>query len=256
MRYIFSLLIFITMMIPLFANNLYTVDNPTAAQLERGEARVDMKLYKENGIAIGADVGLFENFQFGVSYCTTNLIGDKEPEWLNKVEFKGRFRIINEDILTPALSIGVDTQGHGAYSKANKRYDMMSKGLYTVASKNFNFLGLLGFDVGCNYTFEKSNTQNKHFDIFAGAYKTIGEPVTVFIDWSAGINDYTDENYDELPSDIQRIIGRGRSYINTGVQVSLTENFALKLLMYDMFRNKRTTELFDRALILDYRWHF
>jgi len=256
MKYILTILIFICIIPQIYAINLYTVDNPTAAQLDRGEARIDMKLFKQNGIAMGADVGLFESFQFGVSYSTTNLIGDQEPEWLNKVEFKGRFRAVNETIASPAVSIGIDTQGHGVYSKANKRYDMMSKGLYAVASKNFNFLGLIGFDIGANYTFEKSNTKDKHFDLFAGAYKTIGSQITVYIDWSAGLNDYTDDDYRELHPDIENIIGRGRSYFNTGVQVDLTENFALKLLMYDMFRNKRTTELFDRALILDYRWHF
>jgi len=230
-----------------WADNLYTVHNPTAGQLARGEARIHQKMYKNNGIFLGADVGLFEIFQFGVAYGAENVVGDKQPEYLNRVEFKGRFRIINETFALPAFSLGVDTQGHGHYYKSDKRYDIMSKGAYLVASKNFNLLGLLGFDLGVNYTFEKVYGNDTHLDAFIGMYKTIGETVTVFADWSGGFNDDTREN---------NTIGKGRTYLNTGIQVQMTDNLSLKLLMYDMFRNRYENELFDRALILDYRWQF
>jgi len=256
MRYLFIILLFISLFLPVYAKNLYTVDNPTAAQLDKGEARVDLKSFKNNGIFIGADVGLFESFQFGVAYGAENIVGDQKPEWLNKVEFRGRFRLINETVMTPAVSIGVDTQGHGHYLKDKKRYEMMSKGVYAVGSKNFQFLGLLGFDLGCNYTFEKTNLPNRQFDIFAGVYKTIGDQVTVFADWSAGLNDYNSNVPTEKWDDLKEVIGKGRTYLNTGVEVSLSEHFALKLLMYDMFRNRDKAELFDRALLLDYHWYF
>jgi len=237
----------------IWADNLYTVHNPTAGQLDRGEARLHQKMFKNNGIFLGADVGLFEVFQFGVAYGAENVVGDKQPEYLNRVEFKARFRIINESFALPAFSLGVDTQGHGHYYKKEKRYDIMSKGAYLVASKNFKFLGLMGFDGGMNYTFENVDNGETRFDIFLGMYKTIGDVVTVYADWSAGIND--DKRESATIHDVSAI-GKGRTYLNTGVQVQVTENLALKLLMHDMFRNRDGNELFDRSLILDYRWHF
>jgi len=230
-----------------WADNLYTVHNPTAGQLDRGEARIYQKMYKNNGIILGADVGLFEIFQFGVAYGAENVVGEKKPEYLNRVEFKSRFRLISETFALPAFSLGIDTQGHGHYYKNDKRYDIMSKGAYLVASKNFNFLGLMGFDMGINYTFEKVFSNDTHLDAFLGMYKTIGDAVTVFADWSGGFNDDTREN---------NTIGKGRTYLNTGIQVQMTENLSLKFLMYDMFRNRYENELFDRALILDYHWYF
>jgi len=239
-------LLFIIVFVALLSNNLYSVLSPTAAILSRGEARVYQKIYKNNSLSFGADVGLIDNFQFGVSYGAEQLVGDLEPEWRNTPDVNVRFRIINEDLDIPAIAIGIDTQGHGHFHKHYKRYDIMSKGAYIVGSKNFSFLGLMGFDFGLNFSFEHPDHKN-HFDSFTGLYKTIGNDVTIYADYSFGFNDYKKGN---------NITGRGKGYLNTAVQLRLSDNLSMKLLMYDMLQNRRTTNLFDRALLIDYRWFF
>jgi hypothetical protein len=234
--------------ITLTANNLNIVSIPTAGVLSRGEARIHQKIYKNNGLAVGADVGLFENFQFGVAYGVEHLIGDRDPNWHNKIDFHGRYRIINETIGFPAIAVGIDTQGHGHYDKRVKRYEIKSKGAYVVLSKNFAFMGLMGFDVGTNYTFETNDKNGRKLDAFAGMYKTIGDDLTVFLDYSAGFND---REKGDLHS------GLGRGYLNSGIQMRFSDNLSMKFLMYDMLQNRRSSsKYFDRALLIDYRWFF
>ena len=244
-----TLIMLITILVlkPLYANDLYTVINPTAGILGKGEARIHQKVFKHNGMIIGTDVGLFDNFYFGVAYGAEQVVGDQKPIWYNKVDFHARFRIINETLTTPAIAIGVDTHGNGAYYKSQRRYDYKSKGAYCVASKNFEFLGLIGFDFGFNYTFEGKNDNEESFDIFTGVYKTIGQSLVIFSDFSAGIND-NDKNCD--------LSGRSRGYFNTGAQLKINEQLTIKLLMHDLFENKRNTNYFDRAIVIDYRWFF
>ncbi len=227
---------------------LYTVENPTCGVLSKGEARIFQKVYKENGMMIGTEVGLFDNFAFGVSYGAEHLVGDQKPEWHNKVDFYARFRFIQETIHYPAFAIGVNTQGHGVYYNDRKRYDIKSKGAYLVASKNYSFMGLIGFDAGVNYTFEdEKDYDNTNIDLFTGVYKTIGQNLTIFADYSFGLND-NDDNSD--------LSGRGKGYFNTAVELKISEQLTIKLLLHDLFKNKPQTEVFDRSLLIDYRWFF
>lgn len=247
MRNFILILLSMLFIASLFANNLYTVDCPTAGLLSKGEARIHHKIFKNNGLVVGTDVGLFDSFQFGVSYGAEQLVGDQDPVWMNKVDFKARLRLINESLQYPAFAIGVDTQGHGSYHKDLKRYDIKSKGAYLVASKNYSFAGLLGFDFGANYTFENEDDDEEKFDAFAGMYKTLGDNLVLFADFSAGINDNNQDN---------KMAGRGRGYLNTGIQLRVNDQLTIKLLMHDLLQNRRNTQLFDRSLLIDYRWFF
>ena len=237
--------------LPLIANNLFLVENPTAGILSRGEARINMKVFQNNGFLIGADVGLFDNFQFGLSVGGNEIVGRNEPEF-NKVDYKAKFRIFNETLMFPAIAIGVDTQGHGRYFKEQNRYDIMSKGAYLVASKNYSLLGLFGFDIGFNYTFEDTGDFNDEYDIFAGIYKTLGENLILFADFSAGLNDRKLNNEE----DIYDILTRRRGFLNTGVEFQINDQLTIKFLMHDLFRNKHETKYFDRSILIDYRWFF
>jgi hypothetical protein len=235
----------------LYTNNINSVLSPTAGVLSRGEARIHQKIYRADSMSIGAEVGLFENFMFGLSYGAEHIVGDQKPVWYNRVDPKIKYRIINETLEIPAIAIGIDTQGHGLYNKQTKRYDIKSKGLYAVASKNFTFLGLLGVDFGANFTFERADSDDKrYFDMFAGMYKTLGNSVIIYAEFIGALNDY-DRNNDEVDRG-----NRGNPYVNTAVQIQVSDNLSMKLQMFDMFRNRHESKLFDRAILLDYRWFF
>jgi hypothetical protein len=248
MKRMFFAIIIISLCISLYANHLFTVDNPTCGILSKGEARIFQKVYKNNGMLVGTEVGLFDNFSFGVAYGAEQLVGEQEPEWHNTIDFFARFRIIQESIHYPAFAIGINTLGHGTYYNDKKRYDIKSKGAYIVASKNYSFMGLIGFDAGVNYTFEdETDFDNTNFDIFTGVYKTIGQNLTFFADYSFALNDKEKSNL---------IGGDGKGYLNAAIEMKINEQLSLKLLLHDLLKNKPNNEIFDRSLLIDYRWFF
>ena len=246
MKVILALFMISYFCVNILASNLFTIDNPTAAMLQRGEAAINSKLYQNDAIVMGTDVGIADFFQIGLAFGGEHILGNQNPKW-TRVDYKVKLRIINETLSLPAIAIGVDTQGHGTYHKDTKRYEIKSKGAYAVLSKNFELLGLIGFDLGANYSFDDHKTKANDLDIFTGIYKTAGDYVTLFIDFSTGLNDI--DSNDEYA-------GLKRGYLNTAVQFNVNEQFSIKLLLHDLLRNRKQTELFDRSLVLDYRWFF
>ena len=253
MKKLFFLLCVISIFLPILANNLYTVECPTAGLLSRGEAGIHFKILQNNGIVLGADVGLTDFFQFGLAFGGEEVIGHKEPQW-NRVDYKVKLRLINEKLSFPAIAIGIDTQGHGSYHNHEKRYDTLSKGVYLVASKNFSMLGLFGFDVGMNYTLDNVEEGNENFDFFTGMYKTFGEHLVLFGDFSLGLND---RNREMIENGVNiSLTSLSRGYLNTGLQLRINDQLSVKLLLHDLLRNRPDTWAFDRSLLIDYRWFF
>ena len=234
---------------PMNANNLFTVEYPTAAVLSRGEVQIHQTFYGNDGILFGFTVGLIDNIQAGVTYGGTHIVGNQEPDWNKIPGVNVKFRIINETLTFPAIALGIDTQGRGKYYRDINRYDIKSHGVYAVASKNFSLYGLLGFDFGMNYTFEWEEDENKTVDFFAGTYKTLGDIVTIYLDYSLGLNDRL--NDEEV--DIER---RNRGFLNSAIQVRLSDQLSIKLLLHDLMLKRKDAELFDRSILVDYRWFF
>lgn len=242
-RIILILALFIN--VCLYSETIQEVSNPTAGLLEKGEAKIYTKIYKDNGMIAGASVGFFDGFMFGVSFGAEQIVGDQKPLWHNKVDFNAKLRIIDETLKCPAFAVGFDSQGHGKYYKNEDRYDIKSKGFYVVGSKNYNFLGLFGIDGGMNYTLEQDDA-GKKINLFCGAYKTIGKKITTFAEYDFGLNDHANT----------ALSGNGNGYFNLGAQLNINEQFSIKVLAHDIFLNRPNSESFDRAIQINYRWKY
>jgi hypothetical protein len=231
--------------ISLFAETIQEVSVPTAGLLQKGEAKIYTKIYKENGMIVGASVGFFDGFMFGVSYGAEQIVGDQNPEWHDKVDFNAKLRILDESLNSPALVVGFDSQGHGKYYKDADRYDIKSKGFYSTVSKNFNLLGLFGIDGGLNYSLE-NQTDGKKLNMYAGCYKTIGKKITTFAEYDFAFNDKGDSELN----------GNGSGYFNVAGQLNINEQFSIKVMAHDVFKNRPNAQSFDRAIQINYRWKY
>jgi len=261
MKKIFFYLIIIHLIFPILANDLSIVENPTAAVLQKGEVRISQKIYKSNSMIIGCEVGLFEIFQFGMAYGAEQVVGDEDLKPHNLPAFKAKLQLLEETFSIPAIALGIDTQGHGKYYKKLKsfgdddslrknRFETKSKGAYAVASKNFILWGLIGIDLGSNYSFEGTSKEDR-LDFFTGLYKTVGEKVTLYSDFSCGFND---TNINKPQNDPLRT--RNRGFLNCALQFQASEQFAIKLMLNDLFRNRKYSNGFDRSILIDYHWFF
>ncbi|MDO9578917.1 MAG: YjbH domain-containing protein [Candidatus Cloacimonadales bacterium] len=219
------------------------IDSPTAGILQKGEAEISAKLYKDNGLVLGTKVGLFPRFMIGVNYGAEEIVGNKNPRWHERVEFNCKIRFLDETAQLPAAVIGYDSQGHGKYHPEDKRYDIKSKGAYLAASKNYFFLGNLGFHLGANYSLENKD-KDAGINLFAGADKSLGDMIVLCAEYDTAWNDNkgTDENVEML----------GVGFLNASLNIHFTDYLVLKISFYDLLQNRQDTEGCDRTLTLLY----
>jgi hypothetical protein len=225
------------------------VDSPTAGILQKGEASIIAKLYKDNGLILGTKVGLFPGFMFGVSYGAEQVVGNLEPNWHERVEFNAKFRIIDEATNMPAIALGYDSQGHGQYNSSNKRYDIKSKGFYAVASKNYLFLGNVGFHFGANFSLEVKDKDDQ-LNFFCGLDKDLGKVITFLWEYDFAWNDNSNQTIEEA----LEVAKHG--YMNTSFDINFTEYLKLKVSFYDMLKKRSDTFGSDRTLALIYNMTF
>ncbi|MCF7793983.1 MAG: YjbH domain-containing protein [Candidatus Cloacimonetes bacterium] len=246
--------IFLLMMLMVFASafgyELNTlIDSPTAGILQKGEVEISAKLYKDNGLLLGTRIGLFPRFNIGVNYGAERIVGNQNPVWHERVEFNCKIRFLDETAQLPAMAIGYDSQGHGNYYKDQKRYDIKSKGVYFAASKNYFFLGNLGFHLGANYSLETEYEEG--LNLFAGIDKSLGDMIVIMAEYDTAWNDNKGAFQDLNNIDIQ-----GVGFLNASVDIHFTEYLILKISFYDLLENRTDTEGCDRTLTLLYNMTF
>ena len=255
MKIVVFFLMFIFMITLLNAYELISLsDTPTAGILQYGEVLITTKMYRNNGILIGGSVGLFSRFMFGVSYGGENIVGNETPNWHERVDVNAKYRIIDESPTLPAVVIGFDSQGHGVYHHSLNRYDIKSKGFYTAVSRNFYFLGNLGFHGGTNYSLENKDDQ-KSINFFVGVDKSLGDELTLMLDYDFALND-KDPQSEELTFNESLLKRRGNGYLNLALYLRFTEFLAVKFTAYDILENNRHTSGADRAVTINYNMKF
>ena len=113
-----------------------------------------MLLQKNGGVLPRLAVGLTDNFTIGMSYGFEKLIGNEKPTVSRpKPEVQFKYRLFEETIGSPAVLLGLDTQGRGSYHSLNtilingkdsihtlNRYDQKSWGIYMVTHGVFKVL--------------------------------------------------------------------------------------------------------------------
>jgi len=213
----------------------FLVDMPTAGILEKGTFAVDVDFYQEGGVLAGLSAGIFDRLMIGVSYGGSRLLG-KENAVMNPMPGVSlRLRILEESVALPALTLGFDSQGKDGYLKDLDRYTVKSPGLYAVVSKNYLLLGYLSLHAGINYSFERAD-QDKSFNLYAGAEKTLGPVFSILAEYNLAMNDNSGQ-----------AIGRGRGYMNLALKWSLAGAVTLGVNFKDILKNSRAGNLVGRT---------
>ncbi|MXW77723.1 MAG: hypothetical protein F4Z57_01795 [Gemmatimonadetes bacterium] len=132
------------------------IDSPTAGLVNKGHYAVNVHLFADGGAVGRLHVGVLKRLSVGVSFGGEQLIGTGAVDWYPRVGLAARCRIIEEGYTWPALLLGFDSQGIGPYR--DQRYQVKSKGIYLVLSKNYtSMLGELGVHAGVNMSREDAD---------------------------------------------------------------------------------------------------
>lgn len=219
----------------------YLIDMPSSGILEKGYVNVSSDILP-NGVLISRlEVGAFDGVSFGISYGGENLIGSGSPKWYKLPGVNLRFRLMDEALNMPALSIGFDSQGKGVYFDSSNRFEIKSPGFFASASKNFEFFGYLSLHGCVNYSLESKDGDN-FLNMMVGFEKTIGKKVSFNMEYNFAFNDNAAKKF-----------GKGNGYLNLGVRWSVGEGLTLGLDLRDLLNNKKWSPgAADRAIKMEF----
>lgn len=234
----------------------YLIDMPTAGVIKKGNVGTSFYLMP-NGVFIPQlDVGVFDNFSFGISYGASNFIGVGSPKWYKLPGVNIKIKIIEESETTPSIALGFDSQGKGEFytnfsdftelkdsikDVEINRFKIKSPGFFVAVSKNFQFLGFLSLHGCINYTLERDDG-DKDLNFMIGAEKTIGSKLSLVAEYSFAMND--NNKYS---------LGDGNGYLNIGIRWSLGEGFTIGFDLRDLLSNKKLNPgAADRAVKVEF----
>ena len=206
---------------------------PTAGTLPKGMYAFETLLHGEGNILPEFLIGITNNFSIGFSFGLQGFVGTGDIKKNKSApEINIKYRIYEETETFPAVTIGFDTQGRGLYNKINERYDQKAMGLYLVASRNWSFLGNLGFHFGINKNIIESKDGDEDINLFFGIDKEINRSFSILAEFNFARND------DKLLDSNNEISLRDdKGFLNLGLRWSATENILLELNFNDNLKN-------------------
>lgn len=219
------------------------IDMPTAGIMDRGSVGLTAELLPFGTLIAKIEAGIFDNISIGLSYGGSNIIGSGEPDWYPfppGVNF--RLRLMDETVLTPALTLGFDTQGKGTYFKDEKRFQVKAPGIFAAASKNFSLLGYLSVHGTVNYSVLEDKDGDNFVNLMIGAEKTLGSSFSFLIEYNFAFNDNSTNQF-----------GDGKGYLNAGFRWSIADGVTVGFDLRDLLENKKwSPRAADRALMIDF----
>jgi hypothetical protein len=217
------------------------IDLPTAGVVERGYVGVTIDVMPLGVLVSKIEVGVFENFSFGISYGGSNIIGRGKISGYKLPGINVRARIINESEALPAIVLGFDSQGKGDFDKTLNRYQIKSPGFFAAVSKNFDFYGYLSIHGLINYSLERDDA-DKDLNLGFGIEKTLSSKVSLIGEYDFAINDNTGNS-----------LGDGTGYLNIGLKWSIGDGLTLGLNLRDLLDNKKfSSARADRGIFIEY----
>ncbi len=217
----------------------YLVDVPTAGVLKKGQYEVGMRLFANGGLLGQVQVGMTNRFMFGISYGGEKFVGTGSVDFNPLPGVDVRYRVIEETYAGPAVTLGFSNQGFGRYVKEAdsikiERYVQKSRGFFVSASKNYQFMGTLGFHGGISWAVTEKKDKDNQPTLFFGVDKSLNEELSVVGEYDVGLNDNED------------IIGHGRGYLNLGAKLNFGGKLLIEFMLKDVLDNSKEQGKFSR----------
>ena len=217
------------------------VDSPTAGLVDKGHYALNVRLFDDGGAVGRLHVGVFKRLSMGVSFGGERLIGKGAVAWYPRVGVAARCRIIEESHTWPALVLGFDTQGVGPYG--SQRYQVKSKGVYLVLSKNYiSMLGQLGIHAGANLS--REDADGGDWAAWLGIDKGLSRFMALFAEYDLGHS-----------SGLQNQ-GVGDGYLNVGGAWAVTPQLRLAYYLKNAMKSDHFGSQSIRELSIIYRGQF
>jgi len=219
------------------------IDMPTAGVLKKGTYGLNTELLPMGTLIVKIEAGIIENLSFGISYGGSNIIGSGNIDWYPfPPGVNLRFRLFEESMVIPAITLGFDTQGKGQYFDEEKRYEIKSPGIFAAACKNFSVLGYLSLHGEINYSILDDKDGDNFINLMVGAEKTLGSVLSILAEYNFAFNDNSTDEF-----------GEGKGYLNMGIRWSIANGITFGFNLRDLLGNSSVNaNAADRGLVIDF----
>jgi hypothetical protein len=219
------------------------VVNPTAGTLKQGQYGLNVHAYGNGGLLAGVSVGLFHRFMFGISYGGEQILGYEEFGGNELPGVLVKYRLIEESMTLPAITIGFQMQGTGPWFEEEERYLYKAPGAFAAVSRNFrSAYGGFGIHAGVNYNTIEVQEQ-RGWDGYLGVDFSLNEQLTIVGEYDLTLDDNI----------IEDNFGEGDyGYLNAAVRFSFAKALAIQFDVYDLLNTSDNTEGFGRSLKIIY----
>lgn len=222
----------------------YVVDMPTAGVIPKGTFSIYGLAYTSGGTLIYFDTAPFENFNIGLSFSGTNILGEGDIIFQKLPGINIRWRIVNETNVFPAILVGVSNQGRGIYYKNLDRFQTFFPGIFASVSKTFKWpLGILSAHGGLNSSWEQPGGK-LYPNLWVGFEHTIGNSASLNMEFNPN---YTDSNSDVMSNSM---------LLNAQLRLSLSRGITLELIARDLFNHTKNLSGFERWFGIEYITNF
>ncbi len=162
---------------------LRIVTEPTAGIIAPGTYSVSFCTFPDDGLRFSFSVGVISRLVLGISFGGTNVIGVEDAVWFDHLWLKGRFRLLDETEVSPAVAFGYDNEPilirPGSYSK-------QAKGMYLALSKNFS---TFGGDMGVHGGVSLDPESPAHAGMWVGFDKSVPGGFGIACEYDPAFND-------------------------------------------------------------------
>jgi len=248
-KFILNLLIFITGFVKLFADGtagnkaayetLIIVDCPTAGVLPKNSVGMRTVFSNYGTVSVNLSIAPWQDLNLGLSYSGNNIIGNGVMDFQGIPGFNVSYRMFNEKINSPALLIGINTQGSGSFYKNLDRFDNFSQGLYIVGSKNYTWANQwLAFHAGLSFSFEPK-AKDRLPNVWFGIEQSVGPRISLNLEYNATIND-------------NEAFTNKIGYLNTSLRLAVTKGTTIELQCRDLLKNSKLYKPFNRYFAIDF----
>lgn len=218
----------------------YIVDMPTAGVLSKGRFNVRSVFFTDGGVALYSLFAPFTNFNVGLSYSGTNIIGSHDMTFQKLPGFEIAYRIVDEKLNFPALTLGFNSQGTGQYFSSDKRFATLSPGFYLASSKTFTWLpGWIALHGGICYTFEQKKDMRLP-NLWLGLEQSLGPWASANLEYNTNIDE---GNHKYMTH---------KGLLNAALRVALTQTATVELQVRDLLGNSAIDKPYQRYFSIDY----
>ncbi|MFQ6618455.1 MAG: hypothetical protein ACE5QV_07185, partial [Fidelibacterota bacterium] len=165
-------------------------------------------------------------------------------EWNPDPGVHVRYRLFEESVKYPAVSLGYSSQGFRSYLNELKRYQYKSSGFFIAVSKNYELLGNLGFHGGMNRSMEDGDGDSD-INLFIGLDKSINPEITLLCEYDFALNDNSDNS-----------LGSGKGYLNAGLRWTFVRRLQIEFDFVNILGNRKETPVSSREIKIVYYEYF